>query len=77
MPERDGYPHGVPSWIDLGTTDVAGATAFYTGLFGWDAMSDQGGTGSYRFMYEPAVRNCYMLPVMNKLDLKQYIIDDD
>ena len=37
MPERDGYPHGVPSWIDLGTTDVDGAKAFYTGLFGWEA----------------------------------------
>lgn len=37
MPERTGYPHGVPSWVDLGTTDVEGAKAFYTGLFGWSA----------------------------------------
>lgn len=38
MPERDGYDHGVPSWVDLGTTDVADAKRFYTRLFGWDAM---------------------------------------
>lgn len=37
MPERNGYPHGVPSWVDLGTTDVAAAQAFYTGLFDWEA----------------------------------------
>jgi hypothetical protein len=30
------YPDGVFSWIDLMTTDVAGAKAFYGGLFGWD-----------------------------------------
>lgn len=35
MPERTGYKHGVPSWVDLGTTDVEGAKAFYSGLFGW------------------------------------------
>jgi SAM-dependent methyltransferase len=46
-------------------------------LFGWDAMSDQGGSGSYRFMYEPSIQNCYMVPVMNKLELKEYVIADD
>ena len=37
MPERDGYKHGIPSWVDLGTTDIEGAKAFYTALFGWQA----------------------------------------
>jgi len=36
MGERDGYEHGVPSWVDLGTTDVEAANAFYAGLFGWE-----------------------------------------
>jgi SAM-dependent methyltransferase len=45
-------------------------------LFGWDAMSDQGGTGSYRFMYEPAIQNCYMVPVTNRLELRNYVIED-
>jgi hypothetical protein len=35
------YPHGTPSWIDLATSDVAGAAAFYGDLFGWEAV-DQG-----------------------------------
>ena len=30
------YPDGVFSWVDLTTTDVAGAKAFYSGLFGWE-----------------------------------------
>lgn len=45
MPERTGYAHGVPSWVDLGTTDVEGAKAFYQAVFGWDTMdvpTDQG-----------------------------------
>jgi SAM-dependent methyltransferase len=46
-------------------------------LLGWDAMTDQGGSGSYRFMYEPAIQNCYMIPVMNKLELREYVIQGD
>lgn len=45
MPERNGYAHGVPSWIDLGTNDVEGAKRFYGAIFGWDAVdvpTDQG-----------------------------------
>ncbi len=45
MPERDVYKHGVPSWIDLSTTDLEGAKAFYGALFGWEAddvPTDQG-----------------------------------
>jgi uncharacterized protein len=30
------YPNGTFCWIDLGTTDVPGAKAFYAGLFGWE-----------------------------------------
>jgi uncharacterized protein len=37
----DGYEHGVPSWVDNGTTDLDKSVAFYTELFGWDAQ-DQG-----------------------------------
>jgi hypothetical protein len=36
MGEVDRYPHGTFCWIDLGTTDVARAKAFYEGLFGWE-----------------------------------------
>jgi predicted enzyme related to lactoylglutathione lyase len=47
MPKRDGFDPGVPSWVDLTTTDEEAARNFYGELFGWEwAPSDtpQGGT---------------------------------
>ena len=35
MGERTSHAPGTFSWADLSTTDTDGATAFYTGLFGW------------------------------------------
>jgi uncharacterized protein len=37
--------HGANSWVELSTTDVEAATAFYSQLFGWSAeeMSMQDG----------------------------------
>jgi len=35
MQKRDGYPTGVPCWVDTTQPDPAGATEFYGGLFGW------------------------------------------
>jgi len=45
MQEVKSYPNGIFSWIDLATTDLEGAKAFYQGLFGWEAVdvpTDQG-----------------------------------
>jgi predicted enzyme related to lactoylglutathione lyase len=36
MPERDGYPAGVPCWIDTTQPDPDAAAEFYGGLFGWE-----------------------------------------
>ena len=36
MANRDSYLEGTPSWVDLATTDVDGAKAFYSALFGWE-----------------------------------------
>jgi predicted enzyme related to lactoylglutathione lyase len=36
MPERTQHAPGTPSWVDLQTSDQAGAKAFYTALFGWE-----------------------------------------
>ena len=36
MPERTQYAPGTPSWVDIQTTDTAGAKAFYGALFGWE-----------------------------------------
>lgn len=35
MLERDGYPAGVPCWIDTAQPDPEAATDFYGSLFGW------------------------------------------
>jgi predicted enzyme related to lactoylglutathione lyase len=36
MPERTKYAPGTPSWVDLQTSDQAGAKSFYSALFGWE-----------------------------------------
>lgn len=49
MNGRDGYPPGVPCWVDTAQPDAQAAADFYGGLFGWD-MEDQmpaGGPGHY------------------------------
>lgn len=35
MIDRDGYPAGVPCWIDLALDDPLGVAPFYAGLLGW------------------------------------------
>ena len=30
------YENGIPSWVDMGSADLAGAKEFYRGLFGWN-----------------------------------------
>jgi uncharacterized protein len=34
--ERDGYPAGVPCWVDTDQPDASSAAAFYGELFGWE-----------------------------------------
>ena len=49
-PEPQGLPPlGIFSWHELATTDHEAAFAFYSGLFGWDAMQrmDMGPSGVY------------------------------
>jgi uncharacterized protein len=40
MSHRDGFPQGVPSWVDLQTTDQEGAKSFYGRLFGWELADE-------------------------------------
>jgi predicted enzyme related to lactoylglutathione lyase len=46
--EVDRYEEGVPSWVDLGTSDVDAAVAFYGELFGWEAPAHSPEAGGYR-----------------------------
>jgi predicted enzyme related to lactoylglutathione lyase len=36
MQQRDGYPPGVPCWVDTSQPDPEAAVAFYSDLFGWE-----------------------------------------
>jgi uncharacterized protein len=51
MPAVASHPAGTINWADLVTTDLDAATAFYTGLFGWETedLPMPGGGGVYRF----------------------------
>ena len=53
MSERSEYAPGEFCWVDLATTDVEGAKAFYNGLLGVDAQDAPGDpeeTGGYGFL---------------------------
>lgn len=41
MTEMTRYEPGTPSWVDIGSPDIAASAAFYSGLFDW-TCEDQG-----------------------------------
>jgi predicted enzyme related to lactoylglutathione lyase len=45
--EVERYEHGVPSWVDLGTPDIAKGAEFYSSLFGWDVEMGPPEAGGY------------------------------
>jgi uncharacterized protein len=45
--EIESYGNGVPSWVDLGTADIAKAGAFYSALFGWTVQQGPPEAGGY------------------------------
>jgi uncharacterized protein len=45
--EIETYEHGVPSWVDLGTPDIAKASEFYSALFGWTVNQGPPEAGGY------------------------------
>jgi predicted enzyme related to lactoylglutathione lyase len=47
---RDHAPKGAPCWTDLWTSDVEGSRAFYSALFGWEALEPSEEFGGY-FMF--------------------------
>ena len=38
MPHFTSYDPGTPCWVDLMSADIDGAKAFYSAVFGWDAV---------------------------------------
>jgi uncharacterized protein len=47
MGQVERYPNGTFCWVDLGTTDVAGARNFYGELFGWEFVDQPADEGTY------------------------------
>lgn len=47
MATRTNHPNGVPCWVDLWTSDVAGSRHFYTELFGWTVTDPEPAFGGY------------------------------
>lgn len=48
MVARDtAWPSGTPCWVDLGVDDIARASAFYAGLFGWEIQAGPPEAGGY------------------------------
>ena len=45
--EFERYDDGVPSWVDMGSTDLAKSRAFYGGLFGWSCPEGPPEAGGY------------------------------
>lgn len=43
------FVNGAPNWIDVGTTDIDGATSFYGALFDWRFRSAGPDAGGYGF----------------------------
>jgi predicted enzyme related to lactoylglutathione lyase len=52
---RDGYPVGVPCWIDTSQRDLDAATRFYGALFGWE--------------FEERMPGRYLIATLNGLDV--------
>jgi predicted enzyme related to lactoylglutathione lyase len=65
MTTNPSYAPGVPMWVDLSSTDLGGATAFYTGLFGWDAEDMGEEAGHYTMMRKDGKTVAAVGPVMN------------
>jgi hypothetical protein len=45
--EFERYENGVPSWVDMGSPDLARAKEFYGGLFGWNCPEGPAEAGGY------------------------------
>lgn len=65
--ERDGYPPGVPCWVDTGQRDQDAAMRFYGGLFGW-AFEDRMPAGTAHPYYVAALDGRDVAGISAKLD---------
>jgi predicted enzyme related to lactoylglutathione lyase len=55
MGRRTTYSAGTPNWVDLTTSDLAGAQAFYGAVFGWKTREVMPGFYSYFVDHDGAI----------------------
>ena len=63
MPTIDAHDPGTICWIDLASTDAAGATTFYCDLFGWTATEPAENAGGYRMLMHDGRQVAGLAPV--------------
>lgn len=63
--EIDAYEDGIPSWLDLSTSDLPGARTFYSALFGWDVQEGPPETGGYSMGYLKGRQVAGLAPAMH------------
>jgi len=64
---RDGYPAGVPCWIDTGQPDPEAAATFYRELFGWE-LEDQMPAGAPGHYFMGRLDGCDVAAVSSLAD---------
>ena len=52
MPEVRSHKQGMPSWVELATTDEQAAMKFYSALFGWKYNPQPMGPGAFYHMQQ-------------------------
>jgi uncharacterized protein len=68
MPTIDAHDPGSICWIDLASTDAAGATQFYCDLFGWTASEPIEDAGGYRMLLRDGRQVAGLAPVWGDTD---------
>ena len=68
MPTIDAHDPGTICWIDLASTDAAGATEFYCALFGWTATEPLENAGGYRMLLHEGRQVAGLAPVWGDTD---------
>lgn len=64
MPEMTNHPPGTFCWVDLATTDTDAAKAFYTELFGWEAVDTPTDVGvPYSMLLKAGKPVCALYPM--------------
>ena len=81
MPTRETAAAGAPCWVDLMTSDVAGARTFYSQLFGWEAGEPSEEFGGYFMFSKDDVPVAGGMPTMPDAAMPDvwsiYLVTDD